>query len=214
VLSAIAMAPTTSVCYQIRVVYPNGRRLELESRRRLLYVGRTQGNDLRLAHPFVSARHLVLRVVGEEFRITDLGSTTGTRVGGTLLVPLVEQAVRDGELIELGPLKLTIDRILEAHIVRDEPKADAAPAQHKRLRRGWESQAGTFPRLEGVALASPHDADPDSDPDEALAWLRPPAASAGRPPSTPRAWRTHGALLVASLLALTVLAALLAILIS
>jgi predicted component of type VI protein secretion system len=210
------MAPTTSVCYQIRVVYPNGRRLELESRRRLLYVGRTQGNDLRLAHPFVSARHLVLRVVGEEFRLTDLGSSTGTRVGGTLLVPLVEHAVRDGELIEVGPLKLTIDRILEAQLVHDEPSAEApAPAREReRLRRGWESQAGTFPRLEGSALSAPADPDLEPDPDEALAWLRAPAAPARRAPTTQPPWRARAALLGASLLVLTVLAALLAILIS
>ncbi len=104
------------ICYQIRVLYPNGRVLELESRRRLLYVGRTQGNDLRLAHPFVSARHLVLRVVDDQFRITDLGSTTGTKIAGTLLVPLVEQALEDGDLVEVGPLKLTFDRVVEARV--------------------------------------------------------------------------------------------------
>ncbi|MFN7960845.1 MAG: FHA domain-containing protein [Thermoanaerobaculia bacterium] len=143
-------SPEAALCYQIRVVYPNGRSIDLESKRRLLYIGRTQGNDLRLAHPFVSARHLVLRVVAGEFRITDLGSTTGTRLGGTLLVPLVEQPVREGDVIELGPLKLSLSRILEAEVLsdtREEPLSVNA-RRGRGLQRGWESEAGTYPRLE------------------------------------------------------------------
>ncbi len=66
-----------------------------------LSVGRTEGNDLVLAHEKVSRRHAVVQRQAEvEFWISDLGSRNGTYVNGRLLVQ--PQCLRDGDSVGFG----------------------------------------------------------------------------------------------------------------
>ena len=84
----------------------DGRRVEEElaypfDQSRLL-IGRTGAADVRLPHRTVSERHASLERSGDHFRLTDHGSTNGTRVGGEKLVPHRAKRLRDGDLVEIG----------------------------------------------------------------------------------------------------------------
>jgi DNA-binding NtrC family response regulator len=62
-------------------------------------VGQSRLCEVPLADPRVSRRHLALAPAGHAVRITDLGSTNGTRIGG---IRIVEALLSGGETIELG----------------------------------------------------------------------------------------------------------------
>jgi DNA-binding NtrC family response regulator len=72
-------------------------------------VGQSAAADFRLTDARVSRRHLALAPEGSLLRVTDLGSTNGTRVNG---VRVVEAFLKGGETIEIGEstLKLTHTR--------------------------------------------------------------------------------------------------------
>ena len=62
-------------------------------------VGQSRLCEVTLADPRVSRRHLALAPAGHAVRMTDLGSTNGTRIGG---VRIVEALLAGGEAIEVG----------------------------------------------------------------------------------------------------------------
>lgn len=111
---------------QIWIRYPSGRFLTYEFDRRQVYLGRGEGNDVRLAHPFVSTRHLMIETVGNRHQVTDLGSLEGSRVNGQPLEPMVPHPLCDQDRIELGPLDIAIETVFDA-TVTDEPE----PAAHR-----------------------------------------------------------------------------------
>ena len=70
-------------------------------------VGQSRLCELPLADPRVSRRHLAVAPAGQAVRITDLGSTNGTRVGG---LRIVEALLAGGEIIEVGDTTLKLVR--------------------------------------------------------------------------------------------------------
>ena len=62
-------------------------------------VGQSRLCEVPLSDPRVSRRHLALAPAGHAVRMTDLGSTNGTRIGG---VRIVEALLAGGETIEVG----------------------------------------------------------------------------------------------------------------
>lgn len=62
-------------------------------------VGQSRLCELAIGDPRVSRRHLAVAPAGHAVRITDLGSTNGTRVNG---LRIVEALLAGGETIELG----------------------------------------------------------------------------------------------------------------
>lgn len=65
-----------------------------------IQIGRGPENQLRIVDPYVSTRHCVVREVGGQFIVTDLGTTNGTRVDDR---PLTGRASLDsGMTIEVG----------------------------------------------------------------------------------------------------------------
>jgi DNA-binding NtrC family response regulator len=73
------------------------------------YVGKSHICQLRLSDPKVSRRHMALDLMGEELRVTDLGSTNGTSING---VRLMDAFVRgNGELVKLGETTLRVTRL-------------------------------------------------------------------------------------------------------
>lgn len=66
-------------------------------------VGSAQGNDLVIGHPTVSRFHLTLERDAADVRLTDLGSTNGTRVGAVLL--------RDSTVVVTQPTSLVLGDI-------------------------------------------------------------------------------------------------------
>src|SRR5947209_2198684 len=68
-------------------------------------IGRDPGADLRLPHPDVDGRHVYLQLVGGHLTFTDLGSRTGTRLGGRCLRS--GWLVR-GQTLRVGPYRVRL----------------------------------------------------------------------------------------------------------
>jgi adenylate cyclase len=73
-----------------------------------LTVGRTEGNDLVLNHPSVSRRHARFDPRDEKWWITDLKSTNGVKVNGSLVT---EAQVNAGDKILVGSVQLDLKRL-------------------------------------------------------------------------------------------------------
>ena len=86
------------------VVLPDGRRVSvgLEA----LVIGRLPECDVVLADSNVSRRHAELRRKGDGVFVTDLGSTNGTKVNGTVVR---EQLLASGDEISVGSTKLIFE---------------------------------------------------------------------------------------------------------
>ena len=66
-------------------------------------IGRESVNAISLRHPSISRRHSVIRKIGDEFKIADLGSYNGTFVNG---IPIKEQTLAHADQIRVGTLAL------------------------------------------------------------------------------------------------------------
>ena len=69
-------------------------------------IGKDAGNDLVLADPFVSARHLRLERRGTRWRVRDVGSTNGTLLGG---LRVTEAELPPGLPVALGETELVLE---------------------------------------------------------------------------------------------------------
>ena len=74
-----------------------------------ILVGQSPTCEVALADRQVSRRHVALELAGDDhLRVTDLGSTNGTRVGG---LSIVEALLAGGERIEIGTTTLAVQRL-------------------------------------------------------------------------------------------------------
>lgn len=86
-----------------------GQSLLLDWAKRPVYlVGQGPLCDLRLADQRASRRHLSVAPHGSLLRVTDLGSSNGTRVGG---LRIVEALLAGGEVLEVGDTQLRVARL-------------------------------------------------------------------------------------------------------
>ncbi|MGQ9572753.1 MAG: FHA domain-containing protein [Dehalococcoidia bacterium] len=69
-------------------------------------LGRAGDSGLCLQHPTVSLRHARMLCDAAGCRIMDLGSSNGTFVNGVELAVKTEHALKDGDLIQIGPFRL------------------------------------------------------------------------------------------------------------
>jgi hypothetical protein len=69
-------------------------------------VGRTDSNDLVVAHLTVSKHHAFFRLdeTGGHYTLTDMDSTNGTRVNGQALVGRQPRPLDDGDLVAFGDM--------------------------------------------------------------------------------------------------------------
>jgi DNA-binding NtrC family response regulator len=74
-------------------------------------VGQSPTCEVRLSDLHVSRRHAAFDLAGGNLRLTDLGSTNGTTIGG---VGVVEALLRGGETIRLGDTLLRVDLVEDA----------------------------------------------------------------------------------------------------
>ena len=65
-------------------------------------LGRAPENTLQIDDPSVSGRHAQIEQIGEEYQLTDLESTNGTRVNGELITSVT---LRRGDRIRFGKLE-------------------------------------------------------------------------------------------------------------
>jgi pSer/pThr/pTyr-binding forkhead associated (FHA) protein len=92
-------------------------------------VGRDPSCDLTIPDLTVSRRHAELRLDGDQWRISDLGSTNGTSVAGEPVERGAWVTVSIGDEIELGNIAVTLsDRQSAPSSVREAPAADSAKA--------------------------------------------------------------------------------------
>ena len=121
---APASAPTVVVVSGA----PNKGVLRLEERDRRYVIGRVESCDLRLAVEEISREHAVLTRKWNGVFLNDLGSKNGVRLNGSVVG---EQRVRDGDLIQIGPVALRLfdpeDRYLREFEGRAEAAASRAP---------------------------------------------------------------------------------------
>jgi two-component system response regulator AtoC len=76
-------------------------------------LGRSSDADIRLDHPSVGRRHLVLQVAANAFRVRDLGSTNGSRLRGAELGASF-QPISVGDALELGDVIIVLQGPPEA----------------------------------------------------------------------------------------------------
>ena len=72
-------------------------------------IGRSRSADVQLPHAAVSATHASIRTEGAGYVVFDEGSTNGTRVNETPLVPGRAKTLRPHDLVDLGGYRLTIE---------------------------------------------------------------------------------------------------------
>ena len=81
-------------------------------------IGRNQLNEIVLEEPFVSQWHAVIRFDANDFSVTDLGSTNGTKVHGRRLERQVQMPMADGDMIEIGTVRIVLRRgIVPPHML-------------------------------------------------------------------------------------------------
>jgi two-component system response regulator HydG len=96
-----------------------GRQLSMHGGEALrVLVGKGPTADLKLVDPAVSRRHLALEIDSGRLRITDLGSTNGTRIDDH---DIIDAFAHGGELLRIGSTAIRVERLAEA------PPADPAP---------------------------------------------------------------------------------------
>lgn len=72
-------------------------------------IGRSPESDLVIADDFVSTHHAVVKATSKGPLLEDLDSTNGTLVDGKVVGYPV--ALRAGDLVEIGTVKLRVDRL-------------------------------------------------------------------------------------------------------
>ena len=86
------------------VTTPDGRRTVIEDRE--ITIGRIAGCDVVVNDTNVSRRHASVARRGDQFIVTDLGSTNGTLLNGRRIQQSVLQA---GDVLTVGTTKLTFE---------------------------------------------------------------------------------------------------------
>lgn len=97
-----------------------------------ILVGRGRGADVCLPRRAVSVRHATIELSGSRYTVVDHGSTNGTRVGETRLVPGRPKPLRDGDRVELGGFVL----VFRSNVAVTEPtSAERTASLARRLAR-------------------------------------------------------------------------------
>ncbi|CUU36710.1 MAG: FHA domain-containing protein [Armatimonadetes bacterium] len=93
-------------------------------------IGRRAGNDIVIPDPYVSGQHAAIEIVGDEVRITDLGSTNGTFINEMRIVPNQPTPIPQGATLTLGKSQFVIEWNTHAETPEAPSEdADATPAQ-------------------------------------------------------------------------------------
>src|SRR5437879_5853864 len=98
---------TPAMTIRLRVVQgrPNGKNLSFDHGEFIF--GRGEECHVRPNSEWVSRQHCVLRVTRDAAWIRDLASCSGTLVNGVRVTS--EQALAQGDLVEVGPLVFEVD---------------------------------------------------------------------------------------------------------
>ncbi len=86
----------------LRVTTPDGQVREYPLDNATVYIGRAEGNGVVIDHVSVSRRHAQLTTSPDGTTITDLGSATGTFVGGQRIEQGAAAPLREGQALRFG----------------------------------------------------------------------------------------------------------------
>ncbi|HEX5138137.1 MAG TPA: FHA domain-containing protein [Planctomycetota bacterium] len=110
---------------------PAGRNVR-ELDRALLVIGRDAGSDLVLDDATVSRRHALVQVEGSA-KVTDLRSTTGTRINGAKLKPDLPCTLEPGDFLQVGKVVLSYHAAPPPPAPPSPPpRREAPPPRHAR----------------------------------------------------------------------------------
>jgi len=110
-----------------------------------LLVGKGPTAHLKLVDPAVSRRHLALEIERGRLRITDLGSTNGTRLDGH---EIVDAFARGGERIRIGSTTLSVERMPGA-----APQPQERPSRFARIIGASAPMRRLYPLCERLAAS-------------------------------------------------------------
>lgn len=137
---------------QITIRFPNGKVQTYTFEKQKIFIGRRDGNDIKLPFPYVSGRHCMVQGGQDTLYIQDLGSTNGTLLNGSQLSPHEFVPLQKSDIVQIGPLEVMIENIQEATIIEKVPEdltQSNAPEvlEHPRIQENevstmWELQTG------------------------------------------------------------------------
>jgi hypothetical protein len=73
----------------------------------MLILGRDEVADVQILEKSVSRRHALVQVENGTVRVTDLGSSSGTRINGARLTPDLPSSLDPGDFVQLGRVTMT-----------------------------------------------------------------------------------------------------------
>lgn len=118
--------PSCNLIFRLRGVV-DGEEADLLVHEGESLLGSSPACDLRIPSRSVSRRHVMVRCTADELTVQDLDSTNGTWVNG---LRIQEAQVRPGDVLRLGSVQLSVDRVTGADGVLALP----APAPPGRTR--------------------------------------------------------------------------------
>ncbi len=113
----------------LRIAAPDQAEWSYALDRPVVRIGRAEADtDLVLPHGWVSRAHARLYADRRPYRIEDLGSSNGTTVNDVALPPGEVRPLQDGDVIAIGPFRLTLLAPPPPAPVHAEPDAERAAA--------------------------------------------------------------------------------------
>ncbi len=105
----------------------------------VIKIGSLAGSTIVLPDPAVARMHAVIEVCGDEARLIDLGSETGTSINGKRVDK--NAPVMDGDVIGIGPYEIKVnppqtDRVDPTPATDERPKVEQSTIVIRKLRNG------------------------------------------------------------------------------
>jgi two-component system response regulator AtoC len=86
-------------------------------------IGRAETNDVRIDHPSISRRHLVLRLTEDSIAVIDEGGANGVKLRSVRVPRGVAVEISANEEVQVGDVTLVVQEL--------RPPAGGAPAEHR-----------------------------------------------------------------------------------
>lgn len=113
---------------QLVIFTPDSSRVPHELGTGTTTIGRSPENLIQLDDPSVSGRHAQIELAGDEYRLTDLGSTNGTHVNGA---PITAVKLRAGDKLRFGKVEACFEceNLADAQPLPVLQEVEAKPAE-------------------------------------------------------------------------------------
>lgn len=116
--------------FQLNITGPDGFSQVFRVPVGITQIGRQAGNDLRLVHSQISRQHAQIDCTTTECRITDLGSSNGTRLHDEKLTPHVPVLLTSSSVVNIGPYALSLEKTpVETFQEKELPPAEETPVK-------------------------------------------------------------------------------------